>query len=40
MPIFLKNVISSKLKNDVQIRSIFSENVIIPDERKNAFEKK
>lgn len=34
------DVISTKLKNNVQIRSVFSENVIVPEDRKKIFEAK
>jgi predicted transcriptional regulator len=33
------NIISSQLENNVKIQSIFSENAIIPDERKEIFQK-
>jgi len=33
-------VISKQLKNDLHIRSVFSDNVIIPEERKKIFEEK
>ncbi len=34
------DVISKKLKNNVQIRSVFSADVIVPEDRKKIFEEK